>query len=246
MTDTGPGIPDDVLAHVFDPYFTTKATGTGLGLATSYSIVRDHAGTITVDSTVGEGSTFELRLPAIEGGAPSPERPTSEARRGTGHILLMDDDAQLRRVTGTLLERLGYQVLAVADGKDALEAFAAAPRPFDAVILDLTVPGGMGGVETVERLRELDPGVRAIVSSGYSSDPVMARHHDHGFCAVLAKPYRVEELAELVFRGHRWGRAPLSPAASERSGRSFGSSNWGSVDPTNGASAAPSGCRVPG
>jgi PAS domain S-box-containing protein len=201
VRDEGPGIPAEHLGKVFDPYFTTKEKGSGLGLATSYSIVRNHEGRLEVRSEVGTGTTFVIRLPA------APEAPGERARQRSspatlgGRILLMDDDEMVRTVAGELLQALGHGVDFAAHGEEALAKFREAResgRPFDAVILDLTIRGGMGGAETLRRLLEIDPAVKAVVSSGYSDDAVTSTYRDHGFRAFLKKPYRLEELRETL------------------------------------------------
>ena len=202
VTDEGVGIPAEHLTRVFDPYFTTKKTGSGLGLATAYSIMRRHDGYIGA-CNAAVGACFEVLLPA----AAAPELSAGEARAclhcGEGRILLMDDEAPVRAVGGGLLGRLGYEVTSASDGEEALRLYTqarAAGTPFDLVILDLTVPGAMGGRECLERLRQLDPTVKAIVSSGYSTDPVMADHAAHGFRGVIAKPYELRDLSDTVCR----------------------------------------------
>ncbi|MCE5246105.1 transporter substrate-binding domain-containing protein [bacterium] len=207
VADDGPGIPPELLPRIFDPYVTTKRDGNGLGLATSLSIVRRHGGQITVASPPGGGAVFTIFLPAARG--KRPEKPTElEAPRGAGRVLVMDDDAAVRVVAAKMLTRLGYAAETVEDGAAAIARCGAAKdegRPFDAVILDLTIPGGMGGAEAAAKLREVDPNVRAIVSSGYSNDPVMSEYDAHGFEAVVAKPYRLDELAAAlrgVLAGH--------------------------------------------
>jgi PAS domain S-box-containing protein len=203
VQDKGCGIPKENLQRMFDPYFTTKKEGTGLGLAITYSIVKKHEGLIRVDSAVGEGSTFAVYLPACE--APRPAEPVaaSAPARGMGRILLLDDEEIIRDVGTQMLLILGYEVAVASDGAEAVRLYReaiAAGRRFDAVIMDLTIPGGMGGKEAVAELREIDPGVRAVVSSGYSTDPVMAQFRDHGFRGVVVKPYRLGELGEAVRR----------------------------------------------
>jgi len=201
IRDTGSGIDPKHLPHIFDPYFTTKRHGVGLGLATSYSIVRKHGGHIEVRSELGRGTAFIIYLPASDA-APVRERQREiRAGGGQGKILLMDDEEQIRRVAGTLLQRLGYEVGFAANGEEAIERYSAAQgegKPYDLVILDLTIPGAMGGRECLEALKRLDPNVRAVVSSGYSNDPVMAEFRRYGFDGVVAKPYRLQQLTAAL------------------------------------------------
>ncbi|GMV14776.1 MAG: hypothetical protein AMXMBFR56_30000 [Polyangiaceae bacterium] len=201
VSDTGIGIPDALLPRIFDPYFTTKQRGSGLGLATAYSVVRNHGGAISVRSEVGRGSVFTIFLPAstVELDAPAATQSFQPSR--TGRVLVMDDDPMVRNVTVALLERRGLSVDAVADGAQAVERHRIARaegRPFDVVLLDLTVRGGMGGVEAVARMRALDPAVKAIVSSGYSEDAAISSFRSHGFCAALRKPYTLEQLDQAL------------------------------------------------
>ena len=201
ITDHGTGMPKEHLAKIFDPYFTTKKQGAGLGLATAYSIIKKHGGVIFADSELDAGTTISMYLPASSKEVNAPRDTGNGLRTGHGRVLIMDDEAIIRDAAGRILEAAGYEVELSKDGGEAIAHYVKAReagRPFDLVIMDLTVPGGMGGRETLAKLIELDPGVRAIVSSGYSHDPIMAHYEDYGFLGVIAKPYRVQEMAEIV------------------------------------------------
>lgn len=209
VCDEGIGIAPEHIGRVFDPYFTTKQTGSGLGLAVSYSVIKRHDGYIGVTSSPDTGTTFIIFLPAADH-APLPARHATDAHTRHGDILLMDDEAAVRKVGAALLQQLGYRVTLAVDGADAIACYTEAMQrgqPFDLVILDVTVPGAMGGKECMERLHELDPHIRAIVSSGYSTDPVMADHVRHKFAGVIAKPYKLDELSDTVCRVLQEGRA---------------------------------------
>ncbi len=202
VSDRGPGIPAETLLRVFDPFFSTKSTGSGLGLATSYSILKRHDGHIAAESPPGGGAVFTFHLPAAN--APveiAPELARPVVSQGRGRVLVMDDDEWIRRLALECLQVLGYEAEAAPGGEEAIaqwRAAAALGTPFDVVIMDLTVPGGVGGSEALARLRSLDPRVRAIVSSGYSDDPVLARYADHGFRGIIRKPFRLEDLGRAV------------------------------------------------
>lgn len=201
VADSGAGIPPEQVARIFEPYFTTKPNGFGLGLATVYSIVRKHDGLITVESKVGRGTTFHVWMQAASG-SPVIVTPSGNLLlRLEGNVLFMDDEEALREVTSRQLNMLGLQVTVVADGAAAVTEYVTAKqegRPYDAVILDLTVPGGMGGQEAMQKLLAVDPQVRGVVSSGYSNDPVMANHAAHGFMAVVPKPFQIGDLASAL------------------------------------------------
>ena len=201
IKDKGIGIPEKYLRKIFDPYFTTKQQGSGLGLATAYSIVNNHHGHISVESKLEEGSTFHVYLPASDQKIMQQPQEITELLSGTGKILVMDDEAMVREVLGMMLLTLGYEAKFAKDGVEAIEMFSQAQgsaEPFAAVILDLTVPGGMGGKEALERLLKIDPQVKAMVSSGYFDDPIMADFQKHGFVGVIAKPYKVAELGKVL------------------------------------------------
>ncbi len=198
VTDTGAGIPPEHTGKIFDPYFTTKLHGHGLGLATVFSIIRRHQGHIEVSSVVGRGTTFTFWLPAVAAPAPVQSRPPIVTAAGTGgKVLFMDDEAPILVMAERLMRRMGFQFEQAAHGAEAIERYRAAMdsgQPFDLVVMDLTIPGGMGGKEAISLLREIDPAVRAIVSSGYSSDLAMADFRKHGFMGMVAKPYDVADL----------------------------------------------------
>jgi len=203
IRDYGCGIPSDVLQRIFDPYFTTKLGGNGLGLATAYAIVAKHGGHISVESTLGTGTEFTIDLP---GTLEAPEFPAPVAApmlTGTERLLVMDDDEALRILSKAVLTNLGYDVEVAADGAEAValyETAKATERGFDAVLLDVTVTGGMGGVEAAAKLKELDPSLKLIVSSGYSDAPVMSHFAQYGFDAVIVKPWTVKEMSEVLRR----------------------------------------------
>lgn len=198
IRDYGTGIRPEHLPRIFDPYFTTRKQARGLGLASAYSVIRKHDGQIDVDTQVGRGSTFNIYLPAAVK-APDALVPEGGGRSffGQGRVLVMDDEADILMLVREMLELMGYQVEVARDGAEACQRYMAAKRdnnPFAVVIMDLTVPEGMGGKEAIRRLSELDPGVKAIVSSGYSYDPVMANFREFGFSGVIPKPYVMEDL----------------------------------------------------
>jgi signal transduction histidine kinase/CheY-like chemotaxis protein len=205
ISDSGPGISPENVSKVFDPYFSTKGAGRGLGLATVRSIIRKHNGAVEVLSTPGKGCTFVLYIPASE------EKPVQGDVKGAANakvpglsharVLFMDDEASIRMIAAHLFKRMGCECSLAGDGSEALSLFRKAlddGRPFDLVVTDLTVPKGMGGEELMERLKVLDAGVRVIVSSGYSGDPIMSRFSDFGFIGCVPKPYEIEDLEKAV------------------------------------------------
>lgn len=203
IEDQGSGIPEEDLQKIFDPYFTTKQGGSGLGLATAYSIIKKHDGHITVESKPGVGTTSYIYLPAYEEKilTMNSEGKVSITSSGRGKILVMDDEEIVSSVVGRMLAQCGYEADFAKDGTEAITLYKkakASDQPFEAVIIDLIIFGGMGGKEAIKKLFEIDPDVKAIVSSGYSSDPVMANFKDYGFKSVLSKPYKMEELCKVL------------------------------------------------
>ena len=201
ISDTGTGIPESDLHKIFDPFFSTKGRGSGLGLTTAYAIVRKHGGCIQIASTPGKGTTFSIYLPAIRQRPVQADTDRSVSVRGHGRVLVVDDEATVQRVLVAMLDRLGYEAEAVFDGKDAIRADAeaqAAGTPFNVIIMDLTIPGGMGGREAAGILRAQHTTAQLVVSSGYATDPVMANYRSCQFDAVLAKPYSFTELNAVL------------------------------------------------
>lgn len=201
FTDTGSGISKENMDKIFDPYFTTKSSGSGLGLATSYSIIRNHGGMMSVKSDPGKGSIFSFFLPAISHSIVTLESSNQGVQFGQGKILIMDDEIQIRKVLGEMVETCGYTYQLAQDGEEAFRIFCQAQEtgePFSAVILDLTVPGGVGGKEVIRELLRIDPGVKAIVVSGYSNDPVLANYQEYGFKGRVAKPFNLVDLSLVL------------------------------------------------
>ena len=207
ISDQGCGISAEEFDKIFNPYYSTKdrggQKGTGLGLSICHSIINKHGGEVSVESQIGVGTTFNIYLPATHAKplikSESAEPAVGRRIFGDGKILVMDDDKMILELAGEILQHLGYRVEFAHDGAEAVASYQAAfksAEPFDAVILDLTVRGGMGGKETIQKLMTIDPNVKAIVSSGYSEDPGITGFEQHGFCGVVAKPYSLEELGE--------------------------------------------------
>jgi PAS domain S-box-containing protein len=203
IKDSGIGIAAEYLGKIFDPYFTTKEKGSGLGLATSYAIIKNHNGLIDVKSAVARGTVFLIYLPASEkeGKIESLQPAGTASSSNAAKVLMMDDEQVIRDVAGELLGELGHEVEFAAQGNEAIEKYQTAKesgKPFDVVILDLTIRGGMGGAETITILREIDPKVKAIVSSGYSDDTATETYQHNGFLAFLKKPYDVTNLKDVL------------------------------------------------
>jgi nitrogen-specific signal transduction histidine kinase/ActR/RegA family two-component response regulator len=202
VKDRGIGIAPQHLSKIFDPFFTTKQKGNGLGLATAYSIIKKHNGHLLAESELGEGSRFTVYLPVADGPAVMPEKSNMQYNHLENmRILVMDDDELIRTMIIKALLKCSCSVDVADDGRDAIEMYKSARtngRPYDLVIMDLTVPGGMGGREAILVLREIDPHIKAIVSSGYSSNPIMSKPKDYGFDAGIAKPFKVDDLYKTI------------------------------------------------
>jgi len=206
LRDHGVGIPEENIKKIFDPYFTTKEKGSGLGLTTSYSIIKNHGGLLTVSSLPGTGTTFKIFLPAatlhpiVPRKDKEPKQEVTPSSAG-GRVLVMDDEDAIRTSLNRMLKHIGYDVALAECGEEACRLYERAKRaqePFDVVLMDLTVPGGMGGKETIKKLMEMDASVKAIVSSGYSNDPIMSDYRRHGFRGVIVKPFQLEKLSRVL------------------------------------------------
>ncbi len=219
IRDEGIGMTEQMIEKLFDPYFTTKQAGRGLGLAITYSIISKHKGHISVDSTPNAGTTVTVFLPADTAGRARTQAQaegSEAAPRVTGHILLMDDEESVRNITSRMLKRLGYTTETACDGREAIEKYATAlkgPRPFDLAIMDLTITAGMGGEEAVRELLAINPAAKAIVASGYSSNAVIADYAKHGFVACLTKPFVLRTLEETL--AHVLASTPPGAAATD-------------------------------
>jgi CheY-like chemotaxis protein len=201
VQDSGSGISHENLNHIFDPFFTTKAQGTGLGLATAYSIVHKHDGVIEAESEPGHGATFHVWLPRAFGKAEKAEPVSTDNQRGRGAVLILDDEDTILRIAASVLRRSGYEASVSKNGEQALalaEMAVASGQPFRAAILDLTIPGGAGGREIVHKLKELDPKIKVVASSGYAGDEAMANPCELGFDGGLPKPYTAQELRQVL------------------------------------------------
>ncbi len=201
VEDEGIGIPEEYINRIFDPFFTTKQKGSGLGLASAYSIIKKHDGHIEVRSEIGKGTCFTIYLPVATNGKPEEHTRSQHLFHGTGRILIMDDEPDVRELLGQILNHLGYETDFANDGQEAIEKYQQAMangHPFDVVIMDLTIPGGMGGADAIKALRKIDPQVCAVVSSGYSNDPIMANYSQYGFAACMQKPYSIEIVSDVL------------------------------------------------
>ena len=209
IQDKGTGIEAEHLEKIFDPFYTTKPDGSGLGLASAYAIVNRHGGHISAFSEVGKGTTVEIYLPAIAGsiGANAVREASITALKDDTaptmprRVLIMDDEESIIIVVTTMLKILGFEIDSAADGKEAIEKYSKALNsvdPFEYVIMDLTIPGGMGGKEAVGKLLDIDPEAKILVSSGFSNDPVMSDFREYGFKGVLTKPYTIKDLKHAI------------------------------------------------
>jgi PAS domain S-box-containing protein len=201
VADEGMGLRGETLSKIFDPFFSTKIGGSGLGLAISYSIVKNHGGHIIAEPKDGPGTKFSVFLPATGLKLREKDSPRQPPSPTGGRILVMDDEPLVARVTCRILKQFGYQADHVPDGEATIEAYTKARnegRPYTAIIMDLTIPGRMGGKQAMVKLKKIDPDVKTIVSSGYSTDPVMANYQEYGFSGVLPKPYRLDDLRNVL------------------------------------------------
>ncbi|HQJ75260.1 MAG TPA: PAS domain S-box protein [Bacteroidota bacterium] len=203
ISDTGVGIEKELLNRIFDPYFTTKSTGNGLGLSVCYSIIKKHNGFIEVFSEVGKGTTFKIYLPATDKEVQKEDQKMDEVTSGSARILVMDDEELIQSICKEILINMGHKVETVSSGEEAIKIFKERfdyKEKFDLVIMDLTIPGGLGGKDTLVEIKRIDPSIKAIVVSGYSNDPVMANYKEYGFDDMLTKPYKFEDLTITVNR----------------------------------------------
>ncbi len=201
VRDSGIGIPPEHLPKIFDPFFTTKQKGSGLGLSISYSIINKHEGHIMAESQLGKGTAFHIHLPASEKTVLPKPRHAGKPTSGQGRILVMDDEESIRNIATAMLRKLGYEAACVNDGKEAIKTYLAAQKsahPFHGIIMDLTIPGGVGGREALKTILESDPSARAAASSGYSNDPIMSNFANHGFKAKITKPYTLAEISAVL------------------------------------------------
>ena len=205
IEDRGSGIPEELLSKIFDPYFSTKRRGNqkgmGLGLTVCHSIVKNHGGYIQVESRVKKGTTFHIYLPVFKGKVTSELNEIKKTVRSKGRVLVMDDEEMMRSLVGEVLKQIGYEAELSGDGEEAIVLYKKAielEKPFGAVILDLTVRGGMGAKETIKRLLDINPNVKALILSGYSNDPIMFGYKEYGFKGALAKPFQISQLSQMV------------------------------------------------
>jgi CheY-like chemotaxis protein len=186
---------------MFEPFFTTKKDGTGLGLAISNTIITNHNGYILLDSEFGNGATFDIILPATVENIPELEMISITPRKFTGRVLVLDDELNIQLVLKSMLMKLGFDPVISSTGQETIQTYETAIKnsyKFDFIILDLTIPGGLGGVDTLKQIQQMDPSVKAIVSSGYTDDPILENYQTYGFCAALPKPYTMEQLIQVI------------------------------------------------
>lgn len=201
IQDTGKGIPKEIMPHIFDPYFTTKPTGTGLGLATAYSIIKRHKGCIKIQTEKNIGSTFDIYLPLSDEIHSIKEEKPFDEENFRGKILFMDDNEEIQLMMTKMLALMGFEVDVVSDGIDAITNYCNAFKnndPYQLVILDLTIPGGLGGKETIKKILENDPDCKAIVASGYSNDPILSDYESYGFKGRILKPFTIQQLKKSI------------------------------------------------
>ena len=203
IKDDGPGMAPEVVDKIFDPYFSTKEEGSGLGLAICHSIIKKHGGVLAVESELGKGATFTIKLPVHHKHMAEIDGLTTKAEKGIrpSCILIMDDEQMIRDMASQMLSHLGHDVITAADGDQAVKVYRQAQEdntPFDMAIMDLTIPGGKGGLEAAGEILAHDPDAKLVVASGYSNDPIMAHYQDHGFVAMLTKPFMVVDLEKIL------------------------------------------------
>ncbi|MFA7576506.1 MAG: response regulator, partial [Candidatus Muiribacteriota bacterium] len=197
ISDTGEGIDEENIKKIFDPYFTTKEKGTGLGLATVNAIVKNHGGLIKVNSEKKSGTTFEIYFPGVIKELKILEGETEILSiDGKGSVLIMDDESDIREVLGLMLSEFGFTAEYAANGEEAIKKYTK--DKFKFVMLDITIKNGMGGLETFEKLKEIDPEIKAVVSSGYSKKNISSNYSELGFIGYISKPFTIEELGNII------------------------------------------------